>query len=61
MSRIPRMFRSVDLPEPDAPMMDTNSPPLDPKIDALQHMQGLPVVIGLVDILEFNQHFLIVY
>ncbi len=43
--------RIVDLPAPDRPMIATNSPLLDLKIDVLQ--RGEAVGIGLVNILEF--------
>ena len=38
-SRQPRMFMSVDLPEPDAPMMATNSPRSDREAHAVERAQ----------------------
>jgi hypothetical protein len=34
------MFMKVDLPEPEGPMMATNSPGADAEIDLLQHRKG---------------------
>ena len=31
---------SVDLPEPEGPMMKTSSPSRDGKVDPLQHLEG---------------------
>ncbi len=31
--------------------------PFDGEVDALEHVQGLSVVVRLVDVLEFDQHF----
>ncbi len=42
------MFIAVDLPEPDGPMMATNSPRLDREIDAGERMhRGIAAAIGL--------------
>ena len=47
------MFMSVDLPEPLAPMMATNSPGLDLRRDAPHRMHvHLAGVVHLVDVLE---------
>ena len=31
--------------------------PFDSQVDSLEHMQRLPVIVGLVDTFQFNQHF----
>ena len=56
VSRQPIMFISVDLPEPDGPMMATYSPRSMLEIDAAQgvdflraHHVGLPQVVGFDD------------
>ena len=42
------MWSSVDLPEPDAPMSETNSPSLDVERDAAQGVdRGLAHLVGL--------------
>ena len=40
VSRQPMMFIAVDLPEPDGPMMATNSPRVDLQVDAGERVHG---------------------
>ena len=42
------MLSSVDLPDPVAAVYG--------EVDPLQDMEGLAVVVGLVDIFEFDKH-----
>ena len=53
------MFISVDLPEPDGPMMATNSPRIDAKVDAreradldLAHRVDLGQAVDLDDLIR---------
>ena len=50
------MFIAVDLPEPDGPMMATNSPrPID-EVDAGQRVHlRLALAVGLPDLVEGDQ------
>ena len=49
------MFMSVDLPEPDGPMIATNSPRLDLQRDPLERVHNhVPQEVVLDQILDFN-------
>ena len=50
VSRQPRMFITVDLPDPLGPMTATKSPSSIGKIDAAQRLEGgLPLAVGFRD------------
>ena len=54
---MPRMCSSVDLPAPDGPMIETNSPSLMSHVDAAQHVGPSDAVgIGLLDVAQRDQH-----
>ena len=55
---MPRMCSSVDLPAPDGPMIDTNSPSLEVERDAAQHPRPARAVrVGLFDVAQRDQRF----
>ncbi len=55
-SRQPRMFISVDLPEPEAPMMATNSPSLDVEGHAAQRVHvDVAHPVGLGDVGDLDE------
>ena len=56
VSRQPRMFISVDLPEPEEPMIATNSPLLDAEVDRAQRRElGVAGAVDLGDLLQLDQ------
>ncbi len=50
------MFINVDLPEPDGPMIATNSPGADRQVDTVERAHfGLALAVGAADCAQFDQ------